>query len=124
MEDQRKQAWFALWILFGINTMNFFDRQVIAAVTEPIRKEWMLSDTAMGLAWDSLHAPLCSSRSAAGPTFGSLGARQNPQHRCHGVERVHRCFRADLELLVALCGAARCGRGRGELRARREFADR
>ena len=46
--DQRKQAWFALWVLFGINTMNFFDRQVLAAVTEPIRQEWMLSDTAMG----------------------------------------------------------------------------
>jgi predicted MFS family arabinose efflux permease len=28
--------------------MNFFDRQIIAAVTEPIRKEWLLSDTAMG----------------------------------------------------------------------------
>ena len=53
MDDQRNdagrnQAWFALFILFAINTMNFFDRQVIAAVTEPIRKEWSLSDTAMG----------------------------------------------------------------------------
>ncbi len=45
----RRQAWFALAVLFGINTMNFFDRQILAAVTEPIRKQWMLSDTAMGL---------------------------------------------------------------------------
>ena len=28
--------------------MNFYDRQVIGAVGEPIRKEWMLSDTQLG----------------------------------------------------------------------------
>jgi len=39
---------FALWILFGINAMNFYDRQILAAVAEPIRKEWALSDTALG----------------------------------------------------------------------------
>ncbi|HEX4945430.1 MAG TPA: MFS transporter [Blastocatellia bacterium] len=44
----QKRATYALIILFLINTMNFFDRQILAAVTEPIRKEWGLSDTAMG----------------------------------------------------------------------------
>ncbi|MBS1812989.1 MAG: MFS transporter [Acidobacteria bacterium] len=44
----QKRATYALVILFLINTMNFFDRQILAAVTEPIRKEWGLSDTAMG----------------------------------------------------------------------------
>jgi predicted MFS family arabinose efflux permease len=48
-QKQNKQAWFALAVLFGINAMNFFDRQVLAAVTEPIRMQWKLSDTAMGL---------------------------------------------------------------------------
>ena len=48
-EDQKKQAVFALMVLFGINTMNFFDRQILAAVTEPIRMQWNLSDTAMGV---------------------------------------------------------------------------
>ena len=47
-QQQKNQMWFALLILFGINTMNFFDRQILASVTEPIRKEWLLSDTAMG----------------------------------------------------------------------------
>ncbi len=51
-EDQnaqaQRQAWFALAVLFAVNMMNFFDRQILAAVTEPIRKQWMLSDTAMG----------------------------------------------------------------------------
>src|SRR5438876_7412573 len=46
--EANRQAWFALAVLFAINTMNFFDRQILAAVTEPIRKEWLLSDTAMG----------------------------------------------------------------------------
>src|SRR5437773_8254427 len=36
------------WILFAINTMNFFDRQMLGAVGEPIRKEWGLSDSALG----------------------------------------------------------------------------
>jgi len=48
MSKEPKGAWFALWILFGINAMNFYDRQILAAVTEPIRKEWALSDTVMG----------------------------------------------------------------------------
>jgi MFS family permease len=45
----KRQAWFALSVLFAINMMNFYDRTIIAAVTEPIRKEWSLSDTDMGI---------------------------------------------------------------------------
>ena len=37
-----------LWLLFGINLLNFFDRQILAAVTEPLRLEWGLSDTQLG----------------------------------------------------------------------------
>lgn len=48
MSKKRREASLALWILFGINTMNFYDRQILAAVAEPIRKEWALSDTALG----------------------------------------------------------------------------
>lgn len=40
---------YALLILFAINLLNFFDRQVLGALGEPIRKEFMLSDTALGL---------------------------------------------------------------------------
>ncbi len=42
-------AHFALFILFAINLLNFFDRQILGALGEPIRKEFMLSDTALGL---------------------------------------------------------------------------
>jgi MFS family permease len=48
MEQQRTGAWFTLWVLFAINAMNFFDRQILGAVGEAVRKEWALSDGAMG----------------------------------------------------------------------------
>src|SRR5258706_1284464 len=48
MSREPKGAWFALWILFGINAMNFYDRQILGAVNELVRKEWVLSDTMMG----------------------------------------------------------------------------
>jgi MFS family permease len=40
---------YALFVLFAINLMNFFDRQIIGGVGEGIRREWGLSDTALGL---------------------------------------------------------------------------
>jgi MFS family permease len=42
-------ASFALLILFAINLLNFFDRQLLGALGEPVRKEFHLSDTALGL---------------------------------------------------------------------------
>jgi MFS family permease len=45
----RTRTYFALGILFAINTLNFFDRQVFGAIAEPVRKEWGLSDSAIGL---------------------------------------------------------------------------
>jgi MFS family permease len=48
MIRQQKSAGFALAILFAINLMNFFDRQLISVVAEPIRKLWGLTDTQLG----------------------------------------------------------------------------
>ncbi|HEX8090523.1 MAG TPA: MFS transporter [Blastocatellia bacterium] len=45
----RGRTVFALSLLFAVNTMNFFDRQILGAVTEPIRKEFGVSDTWMGV---------------------------------------------------------------------------
>ena len=42
-------AKFALLVLFAINFLNFFDRQLMGALGEPIRKQFQLSDTALGL---------------------------------------------------------------------------
>lgn len=42
------RARIALAVLFAINVVNFFDRTILGAVGEPLRKEWHLSDTALG----------------------------------------------------------------------------
>jgi predicted MFS family arabinose efflux permease len=47
-EDQNRQAWFALFVLFAINTMNFFDRQIAASVSPLMIKEFNLSDSDYG----------------------------------------------------------------------------
>lgn len=44
----RRQAWISLAILFAVNMVNFFDRQILAAVAEPLRTEWGLTDTRIG----------------------------------------------------------------------------
>jgi MFS family permease len=42
------RRFFALAVLFGLNVINFFDRQILAAVTEPLRQQWNLNDAALG----------------------------------------------------------------------------
>lgn len=49
MSDQQQNARFALAVLFGINLMNFFDRQIAGALAEPIRVEFGLNDTQLGI---------------------------------------------------------------------------
>lgn len=39
---------YALAVLFAINAVNFFDRQILPALGEPIRREWGLSDAKLG----------------------------------------------------------------------------
>jgi MFS family permease len=41
-------AKYALFLLFAINLLNFFDRQLLGALNEPVRHEFQLSDTALG----------------------------------------------------------------------------
>src|SRR5713101_505070 len=48
MDNHKRSAGFALTILFAINMMNFFDRNMLAPVVEPIRKEWGLNDAQIG----------------------------------------------------------------------------
>ena len=38
----------ALVVLFAINILNFYDRQVLASLTEPVRNEFHLSDAQVG----------------------------------------------------------------------------
>jgi len=45
----RKKVWFALFVLFAINALNFFDRLILGAVGEQVRKEFTLDDASLGL---------------------------------------------------------------------------
>jgi MFS family permease len=44
--DEQRNARYALAVLFGINLMNFFDRQIAGALLEPIRIEFGMNDAA------------------------------------------------------------------------------
>ncbi len=50
MSTSDKDARFALWVLFGINLLNFFDRTLGSALVEPIRREFGLTDQQVGIA--------------------------------------------------------------------------
>jgi MFS family permease len=46
---QKKTIFLSALILFGVNILNFYDRHVAGALTEPIREEFHLNDTQIGL---------------------------------------------------------------------------
>src|SRR5262245_54743879 len=59
MQPTRGQLAFTLLVLFGVNVMNFYDRQILGAVGESIRKEWDLNDrqlSALTIAFILLYA--------------------------------------------------------------------
>jgi MFS family permease len=47
-EDQNRRAWYALFVLFAINMMNFFDRQIAASVAPLMIADFKLSDSDYG----------------------------------------------------------------------------
>lgn len=47
-ESWRSAPGVALGVLFAINLLNFYDRQVLGPLLEPIRKEFHLTDTQLG----------------------------------------------------------------------------
>jgi MFS family permease len=46
---QKNTLWFSVAVLFAINILNFYDRHVPGALVEPMRKEFHLNDTQIGL---------------------------------------------------------------------------
>jgi MFS family permease len=66
--DEQKNARYALAVLFGINLMNFFDRQIAGALLEPIRIEFGMNDASS--AWVNTAFTLIYA--AAGMPLGRL----------------------------------------------------
>ena len=90
------RAGYALAVLFAINLMNFFDRQLLGAVGEAVRREWGLTDTtlgALGTAFTLLYA-------VVGVPFGRLTDRAERRRILAGGVFVWSLF-------TALSGAAR-----------------
>ena len=48
-EQKARQAKKALLLLFAVNLLNFFDRQLPGVLGEPIRKEFGLTDAQLGM---------------------------------------------------------------------------
>jgi MFS family permease len=106
------RARYTLFILFAINLLNFYDRNIPAAIVEPLRKDWGLSDLQIGLlgtAFTLLYA-------VVGVPFGRLSDRVK-RSKLLGLGL------AVWSLLTAACGlawnyrvlfAARLGVGVGE----------
>jgi MFS family permease len=42
------RIWFALGVLFAINMLNFYDRLILGAVGEAVRRDWELTDQQLG----------------------------------------------------------------------------
>ncbi len=82
MNQSRDQASYTLAILFAINLLNFYDRQIFGALAEPIRKQWALNDSQIGwlaTAFTLLYA-------LVGVPFGRLSDRwKRPQLLSLGV---------------------------------------
>jgi MFS family permease len=90
-----KGAVYALVVLFAINLMNFFDRQIIGGVGEAIRREWALNDTALG----ALGTAFTLLYAVVGVPLGRLADRAVRKHILAGGVFVW-------SLLTALSGAA------------------
>src|SRR5919106_4607604 len=69
-------ATYALAVLFAINLMNFFDRQILGAVGEQIRREWDLGDAALG----ALGTAFTLLYAFVGVPFGRLADRASRKH--------------------------------------------
>jgi predicted MFS family arabinose efflux permease len=48
-KSQQQSLWFSVVVLFAINILNFYDRHVPGALVEPMRKEFHLNDSQIGL---------------------------------------------------------------------------
>ena len=66
-----RRPWVVAVALFGVNLLNYIDRQVVFAVFPPLQVELSLSDTQLGLLASAFMWVYLS----AAPVFGVLGDR-------------------------------------------------
>lgn len=67
---------FTLLVLLGINAVNFYDRQVLGAVAEPLKRAWELTDSQVG----NLATAFTLLYAVAGVPLGRLADRTSRRH--------------------------------------------
>jgi MFS family permease len=90
------RIWFALGVLFAINLLNFYDRLILGAVGEAVRKDWELTDKQLG--W--LGTAFILLYAAIGVPLGRWADRGNRSRILSGGVAVW-------SLLTGACGLAR-----------------
>ena len=117
-------ARYVLAVLFVINLVNFFDRQILGAVGEQIRREWGLGDTALG----ALSTAFTLLYAFVGVPLGQAGRSRQPQahprRRRIRLEPADRRVRRSPALLGVVRRSPRRWRRRSQLRPGRYLADR
>ena len=115
MKQERSSVWFALAVLFAINTLNFYDRQILGAVGETVREEWKLSDTALG----SLGTAFTLLYAVVGVPLGRLTDKFSRRWILSGGVMLWSLLTAAsglTHLQRTLCSPSWCGQRRGRLR--------
>ncbi len=113
----KKSALFAIIILFAVNILNFYDRNVAGAVVEPMRKEFHLTDTQIGLLGTAFTLLYAIIGVPLGRIADMSGAEEAAGAGRAGVERAHGVHLLRRELRDADDFETRRGRGRGDVRA-------
>jgi hypothetical protein len=80
---QTRPGW-TLFVLFLLNSLNFFDRNILGAVVEPLRHEWSLRDAQIGWIGTAFtcSTPWSAFLSAAWPTAPAARASSEAALSC------------------------------------------
>ena len=111
-----------LFVLFLLNSLNFFDRNILGAVVEPVRREWGLGDAQIGWIGTAFTLLYAVVGLPPRPPRRQHAAHLAPRRRGPAVERDDRRLRNGHELRFLVHLAARGGSRGGGLRARRRLA--
>ena len=113
-----------LAVLFLVNVLNFYDRQALGAVLEPLRHEFQLTDQQLG----AIPTAFIIVYALAGIPLARLADRwsrkRDAGHRCLGMGGADGARRRGHGVRDAVCNAPGSGDRRGGLRAGGDELDR
>jgi len=75
--QNHRYAWYVLFVLFLVSTFNYADRYIFSIVLEPLKAEFHLSDTALGLLGGVAFAVLYAGLGIPVARWADVGNRRN-----------------------------------------------